>query len=76
MDEIWNTESEGAKAGYDVGAFTRIMDNARLVPIFKDDEQLLTEIYNPIRDQIWVTNELSLEEGTQLIVDRINAHFA
>ena len=76
MAEVWNTESEGAKGGYDVGAFTRIMDKARLIPIFKDDKQIVTEIYNPISDQIWVTNEISLEEGVQLIVDRIDEHFA
>lgn len=76
MAEVWNTESEGAKGGYDVGAFTRIMDKARLIPIFKDDKQIQTEIYNPIRDQIWVTNEMGLEEGVQLIVERIDEHFA
>ncbi|MEZ4866109.1 MAG: extracellular solute-binding protein [Caldilineaceae bacterium] len=76
MAEVWDTESEGAKGGYDVGAFTRIMDVARLIPIFKDDKQIQTEIYNPIRDQIWVTNEIGLEEGVQLIVDRIDQHFA
>ncbi len=76
MASVWDTESEGAKGGYDVGAFTRIMDAARLIPIFKDDKQIVTEIYNPIRDQIWVTGEMSVEEGTQLIVDRIDEHFA
>jgi multiple sugar transport system substrate-binding protein len=74
--EVWNTESEGARAGYDVSAFARIMDHARLVPIFQDDEQILTEIFNPIWEQIWVTNEIGLEEGVQLIVDRIDEHFA
>jgi len=73
---VWDNESEGAKGGYDVAAFTRIMESSRLVPIFKDDKQILTEIYDPIRDQIWVTNEIGLEEGVQLIVDRIDEHFS
>jgi multiple sugar transport system substrate-binding protein len=76
MVELWDTESMGARAGYDVAAFTRIMDHARLIPIFKDDKQILTEIFTPIWDQIWVTGEMSLEEGVQLIVDRIDQHFA
>jgi multiple sugar transport system substrate-binding protein len=76
MAEVWNTESEGARAGYDVSAFTRIMDHARLVPIFEDDQQIQTEIFTPVWDQIWVTNELSVEEGVQLIVERIDEHFA
>lgn len=76
MAGVWDNESEGAKGGYDVGAFTRIMDAARLIPIFKDDKQIVTEIYNPIRDQIWVTNEIGLEEGIQLLVDRIDERFA
>jgi multiple sugar transport system substrate-binding protein len=73
---VWDTESEGAKAGYDAAAFTRIMDYARLVPIFKDDNQILTEIFNPIWEQIWVTGQMGLEEGVNLIVERIDAHFA
>lgn len=76
MVGIWDTESMGARAGYDVAAFTRIMDHARLIPIFKDDKQILTEIFDPIWDQIWVTGEIELEAGVQLIVDRINEHFA
>ncbi len=76
MAPVWDKESAGAKGGYEVGAFTRIMDAARLIPIFKNDKQILTEIYNPIRDQIWVTNEISLEEGTQLMVERINERLA
>ena len=73
--EVWDKESEGAKAGYDVAAFTRIMDKARLDPAFKDGKQILTEIFKPIWDQIWVTNEMGLEEGVQTIVDRIDEHF-
>jgi multiple sugar transport system substrate-binding protein len=71
----WDTESEGAKAGYDVAAFTRIMDHARLIPIFKDDKQILTEIFNPIWEQIWITGEMPIEEGVQTIVERIDQHF-
>jgi ABC-type glycerol-3-phosphate transport system substrate-binding protein len=71
----WDVDSMGARAGYDVGAFTRIMDHARLVPIFKDDKQIATEILNPIWDQIWITGEMGLEEGVQLLVERIGEHF-
>jgi multiple sugar transport system substrate-binding protein len=74
--ESWDKDSMGARAGYDVAAFTRIMDHARLIPIFKDDKQITTEIFNPIWDQIWVTGDLELEEGIQLLVDRIDEHFA
>jgi multiple sugar transport system substrate-binding protein len=76
LAEVWNTDSEGARAGFDVSAFMRIMDYARLVPIFQDDQQILTEIFNPVWDQIWLTNELTVEAGVQLIVDRIDEHFA
>lgn len=74
--DAWDNESEGAKAGYNVAAFTNTMDVARLIPIFKDDKQIQTEIYEPIWDQIWITNELGVDEGIQLIVDRIDEHFA
>jgi multiple sugar transport system substrate-binding protein len=76
LAEVWNTDSEGARAGFDVSAFMRIMDYARLVPIFQDDQQILTEIFNPVWDQIWLTNELTVEAGVQLIVERIDEHFA
>lgn len=75
VNAVWDVESMGARAGYDVAAFTRIMDDARLVPIFKDDKQILTEIVNPIWDQIWVTGDMPLEEGINLIVERIDQHF-
>lgn len=73
--DVWDKETEAAKAGYDVAAFTRIMDDARLDPAFKDGTQILTEIFNPIWDQIWVTNEMGLEEGVNTIVQRIDEHF-
>ena len=72
----WDVDSMGARAGYDVAAFSRIMDYARLIPIFKDDKQVLQEVFNPVWEQIWVTGEMGLEEGIQLIVDRIDQHFA
>ncbi|MFN8445711.1 MAG: extracellular solute-binding protein [Caldilineaceae bacterium] len=73
--DVWDKETEAAKAGYDVAAFTRIMDHARLDPAFKDGKQILTEIFNPIWDQIWVTNEMGLEEGINTLVQRIDEHF-
>jgi len=72
---IWDTESMGARAGYDVAAFTRIMDYARLDPAFKENEKV-EEVFNPIWDQIWVTGEMSLEEGVNLIVQRVDDIFA
>ena len=65
----------GARAGFDVAAFTRTMDYARLQPEFKDSDKI-NEIFNPIWDQIWVTGDLSLEEGVTLIVERINGYYA
>jgi multiple sugar transport system substrate-binding protein len=75
MAEVWDTLSLGAQAGYDVGAFSRIMDYARLDPAFEDNEKI-NEIMNPIWDQIWVTGEMGLEEGVDLIVQRIDDYFA
>jgi len=73
--EEWDTNSMGARAGYDVAAFTRSMDNARLFPEFKDSDKA-NEIFNPVWDQIWVTGEKSLQEGVDLIVQRINDYYA
>jgi len=55
-----------------VAAFNRIMDKARLTPIFKDDKKVLDEVFNPIWDQIWVTGDLGLEEGVTQIVQGID----
>jgi len=75
MAEIWDKSSMGAQAGYDVAAFNRMMDSARLIPEFKDSEKI-KEIFDPIWDQIWVTAELPLEEGVNLAVKRINDYYA
>jgi multiple sugar transport system substrate-binding protein len=72
----WDKNSLGAQAGKNVAAFTKIMDYARLVPIFKDDKEILDQIFNPVWEKIWVTGETPLEEGVKTIVDRINQHFA
>jgi len=72
---VWDTQSIGAQAGYDVAAFSRIMEYARLDPAFQDNEKI-GEIFDPIWDQIWVTGEMSLEEGVNLIVERIDKYFA
>ncbi len=71
----WDVNSMGALAGYDVAAFSRIMDYARLDPAFKDNEKI-SEIFSPIWDLIWVTGEMDLEEGVKLMVDRIDEYFA
>jgi ABC-type glycerol-3-phosphate transport system substrate-binding protein len=76
LASVWDTDSMGARAGYDVGAFSRIMEDARLQPIFQDNDQIQAEIFVPIWDQIWITGEMGLEEGVQLIADRIDEHFA
>jgi hypothetical protein len=65
----------GAQAGKDVGAFSRIMDYARLDPAFQDNEKI-NEIFTPIWEQIWITNDIGLEEGLDLIVQRIDEYFA
>jgi ABC-type glycerol-3-phosphate transport system substrate-binding protein len=72
---IWDTESMGARAGYDVAAFTRVMEHARLEPAFKENEKV-NEVFNPIWEQIWVTGDIGLEEGIELIVQRVDEIFA
>jgi multiple sugar transport system substrate-binding protein len=71
----WDNNSMGARAGYDVAAFTRSMETARLAPEFKDADKI-NEIFQPIWEQIWVTGEIGLEEGIGLIVERINGYYA
>ncbi len=74
--EVWDVDSMGAQAGYDVAAFSRIMDDARLDPAFQENEKVNSEVFSPIWDQIWITNEIGLEEGVNLIVQRIDEIFA
>jgi ABC-type glycerol-3-phosphate transport system substrate-binding protein len=75
MTDIWDEQSMGARAGYDVAAFTRTMDDARLQPVFKDGAAV-NEITNPIWDQIWLTGEMGLEEGVDLMVQRVDEFYA
>jgi len=74
MTDVWDTQSMGARAGYDVAAFSRTMEHARLYPEFKDSDKI-NEIFNPIWDQVWTTGELGLEEGVDLIVQRIDEFY-
>jgi multiple sugar transport system substrate-binding protein len=72
---IWDTESMGARAGYDAAAFTRVMDNARLNPAFQENEKV-EEVFNPIWDEVWVTGQMPLDEGVNLIAQRVDDIFA
>jgi multiple sugar transport system substrate-binding protein len=72
---VWDTQSVGAQAGKNVAAFSKIMEYARLDPAYQDDAQI-QELTNPIWDQIWVTNEIGLEEGINEIVKRVDDYFA
>ncbi len=74
--DAWDVESMGAEAGYDVAAFSRIMDYTRLNPSFQENEKVNSEVFTPIWEQIWVTGEIGLEEGVNLIVERIDEIFA
>ncbi len=74
--DAWDVKSMGAEAGYDVAAFSRIMDHTRLNPAFQENEKVNSEAFGPIWDQIWVTGEIGLEEGVSLIVERIAEVFA
>ena len=74
--DAWDVESMGAEAGYDVAAFSRIMDYTRLNPSFQENEKVNSEVFTPIWEQIWVTGEIGLEEGVKLIVERIDEIFA
>ncbi len=71
----WDNSSMGARAGYNVAAFSRAMDVARLHPAFRDNAKI-GELTNPIWDQIWVTGEVGLEEGLQQMAQRIDEYFA
>ncbi len=64
-----------AKEGYDVSAFSRVMEVARLVPEFKDNQKIATEIWNPIWEQVWITGDLGIEEGVNLAADRITEYY-
>jgi multiple sugar transport system substrate-binding protein len=75
MAEVWDTASMGAQAGKNVKAFNDIMPDARLAPEFKD-AQKANEVFLPIWDQVWVTNELPFEEGINLAAERINSLYA
>ena len=55
--EVWDKESEGAACQAMSLRYTH-HGQARLDPAFKDGKQILTEIFKPIWDQIWVTNEM------------------
>ncbi len=74
--DAWDVKSMGAEAGYDVAAFSRIMDHTRLNPAFQENEKVNSEAFGPIWDQIWVTGEIGLAEGVNLIVERIAEVFA
>ena len=74
--DAWDVRSMGAEAGYDVAAFSRIMEHSRLNPAFQENDKVNSEAFGPIWDQIWVTGEIGLEEGVNLIVERIDEIFA
>ena len=74
--DAWNVRSMGAEAGYDVAAFSRIMDHTRLNPAFQENDKVNSEVFTPIWEQIWVTGEIGVEEGVNLIVERIDEIFA
>jgi len=73
--EAWDTASMGAQAGYNVAAFTKEMDRSGLEPTYTDTGKA-NELFNPIWEQIWVTQETTLEEGVAEIVARINEALA
>ncbi len=75
LTSVWDTQSMGAKEGYDVSAFSRVMEVARLVPEFKDNQKIATEIWNPIWEQVWITGDLGIEEGVNLAADRITEYY-
>ena len=50
--------------------------HARLDPAFQENEKVNSEVFSPIWDQIWITGEIGLEEGVNLIVERIDELFA
>jgi multiple sugar transport system substrate-binding protein len=76
LKDQWDKYSIGGQAGYNVAAFSQIMDYARLIPIFKDDKQIMDQIFTPVWDKIWTTGDTPLEAGVADIVARISQHYA
>jgi len=72
---VWDTESQGAKAGLNVRSFSEMAAVARLDPYFKHHAKV-QEIFNPIWESIWITGSVSLEEGIADLVKRINDYLA
>ena len=73
---VWDSESEGAKAGYNVQAFSQVMEYTRLDPYFLDHAKVWEEIMKPLWDRIWVVGDLPLEEGLNEIAKRVNEYLA
>jgi len=71
----WDTESAGAKAGKNVAAFSKILEFSRQQPYFVHDDEVRA-IFDPLWEQIWVTGDLSLEEGVTQIATRVNEFLA
>ncbi|NPV07734.1 MAG: sugar ABC transporter substrate-binding protein [Anaerolineae bacterium] len=72
---VWDTESQGAKAGLNVKAFSDMAAIARLDPYFKNHAKV-REIFVPIWDSIWVTGTMGLEEGLTELCTKINEYLA
>jgi len=72
---VWDTESQGAKAGFNMKAFSDMAALARLDPYFKDHAKV-REIFVPIWDSIWVTGTLGLEEGITELCTKVNNYLA
>lgn len=71
----WDTESAGAQAGKNVAAFSKILEYSRQQPYFVRDDEV-RQIFNPLWEQIWITGDLSLEEGVTQIATRVNEFLA
>jgi multiple sugar transport system substrate-binding protein len=72
--EWWATYSPAGQAGHNLAAYGQMMEKARVCPYFKDAAKAL-EIDRPIWEQIFVTRELGVEEGVNLLCERINGYF-
>jgi multiple sugar transport system substrate-binding protein len=73
--KAWETESLGAKNGFNVAAFTKNLQYSRQQPYFLTDDKV-REIFDPLWTKIWDTGDLAIEEGVKQIAAKVNEYLA
>lgn len=67
---IWDTDSTTARAGKNAWVYTKTAEFARLDPYFINDAKV-REIRNPILEQIYLLNKISVEEGIRQYEEKL-----